>query len=54
LGGIFEDIAAGAKDAARISKFFYSTPEGIAFNLKQVWLQAMNTKVPHGGPNGIK
>ena len=24
LGGIFEDIAAGAKDAARISKFFYS------------------------------
>lgn len=52
LGGIFEDIAAGAKDAARISKFFYSTPEGIAFNLKQVGLQAMNTKIPHGGPNG--
>jgi len=52
LGGVFEDLAAGAKDAARISKFFYSTPEGIAFNLKQVGLQAMNTKIPHGGPNG--
>lgn len=52
LGGVFEDLAAGAKDAARISKFFYSTPEGIAFNLKQVGLQAMNTKTSFGGPNG--
>ena len=52
LGGVFEDLAAGAKDAARISKFFYTTPEGRAFNLKQVGLQAMNTKIPYGGVNG--
>lgn len=52
LGGVFEDLAAGAKDAVRISKFFYTTPEGIAFNLQQVGLQAMNTRIPHGGVNG--
>jgi len=52
LGGVFEDVAAGVKDTARISKFFYTTPEGIAFNLQQVGLQAMNTRIPHGGVNG--
>jgi hypothetical protein len=45
-GGIVEELAAGTLDAARITKFL-ATPQGIAFNLKQVWLQAMNTKVPH-------
>jgi hypothetical protein len=49
-GGIVEELAAGALDAARITKFL-ATPQGIAFNLKQVWLQAMNTKVPHKGLN---
>jgi hypothetical protein len=49
-GGIVEELAAGALDAARITKFL-ATPQGIAFNLKQVWLQAMNTKVPHEGLN---
>jgi hypothetical protein len=49
-GGIVEELAAGALDAARITKFL-ATPQGIAFNLKQVWLQAMNTKVPHSGLN---
>ena len=45
-GGAVEKLAAGALDAARITKFF-ATPQGIAFNLKQTWLQTMNTKVPH-------
>jgi hypothetical protein len=49
-GGIVEELAAGALDAARITKFL-ATPQGIAFNLKQVWLQAMNTKVPYEGLN---
>ena len=50
-GGAVEKLAAGALDAARITKFF-ATPQGIAFNLKQTWLQRMNTKIPHGlGPN---
>jgi hypothetical protein len=49
-GGIVEELAAGALDAARITKFL-ATPQGIAFNLKQVWLQAMNTKVPYSGLN---
>ena len=49
-GGIVEEIAAGALDTARITKFL-ATPQGIAFNLKQVWLQSMNTKVPHSGLN---
>jgi hypothetical protein len=49
-GGIVEELAAGALDAARITKFL-ATPQGIAFNLKQVWLQAMNTKVPYKGLN---
>jgi hypothetical protein len=52
LGRLTENLAAGAVDTARISKFFYTTPQGIAFNLKQVGLQRMNTKVPHGGPWG--
>ena len=49
-GGIVEEVAAGALDAARITKFL-ATPQGIAFNLKQVWLQSMNTKVPYSGLN---
>jgi len=52
LGRLTENLAAGAVDTARISKFFYTTPQGIAFNLKQVGLQRMNTKVPHGSPWG--
>jgi hypothetical protein len=48
----FEDLAAGKIDTARISKFLYSTPQGLAFNLSQVGLQAMNTKIYHGGPLG--
>ncbi|MDB4343431.1 hypothetical protein OAA15_00260 [bacterium] len=52
LGGVFGELSAGAVDVERIKRFLYETPEGIAFNLRQVGLQAMSSKIPHGGIQG--
>lgn len=52
LGGLFGELEAGAVDVERIKRFLYETPEGIAFNLRQVGLQAMSSKIPHGGVQG--
>lgn len=52
LGGVFGELSAGAVDVERIKKFLTETPEGVAFNLRQVGLQAMSSKIPHGGVQG--
>lgn len=47
-----DKIAAGIKDSIRIGKFL-SSPQGIAFNLKQTGLQLMNNFIPHSDPYGV-